>query len=75
MTALQFYTFFALLVFVYFIVRMALDSIEEEVDELIKKQKKLYMMVQDCNQRYEELKARVNNLEEKMIKAGEAYDG
>lgn len=71
MTALQFYTFLALLVFVYFIVRMALDSIEEEVEELIKKQKKLYMMVQDCNQRYEELKAIVNNLEERMIKAGD----
>lgn len=70
MTALQVCTFLALPVFVYFIARMALDSIEEVVGELIKKQKKLYMMVQDCNQRHEELKARVNNLEERMIKAG-----
>lgn len=70
MIALQFCTFLAPLVLIYFIARMALDSIEEEVDELIKKQKKLYMMVQDCDQRYEELKARVNNLEERMIKAG-----
>lgn len=63
MTALQFYAFLGLLVTIYFIAKMALNP-TEEVDELRKKQKELFMMVQDCNQRYEELKARVNNLEE-----------
>lgn len=67
MSELQLCAFLALLVIIYFIVRMALDEIEEEVDELTKKQKKLYMMVQDCNQRYEELKARVNYLEKETM--------
>ena len=68
MTALQFYAFLAFLVAVYFIIKMVLDpteEVEEEVDKLRKKQKELFMMVQDCNQRYEELKARVSNLERK----------
>ena len=64
MTASQFYAFLAFLAIVYLFIKIAQDP-TEEVDELRKKQKELYMMVQDCNQRYEELKARVNNLESK----------
>ena len=62
--ALMFYVFLSIsAVVLYFTIKLFLYP-GKDVDELREKQKELYMIMQECNQRYEELKARVHSLEE-----------
>lgn len=66
MDELIFYVFLSILtVVMYFTIKLFLYP-GKDVDELRAKQKELYMIMQECNQRYEELKARVNALEVKI---------
>ena len=64
MSMLQFYVIMASIFAIVMIVFAVMNAIKDEPAHS-KEWKDLYMMVQDCNQRYEELKARVNNLERK----------
>ena len=64
MDELIFYVFLSILtVVLYFTIKLFLYP-GKDVDELREKQKELYMIMQESNQRYEELKARVYTLEE-----------
>ena len=64
MSMLQFYVIMASIFAIVMIVFAVMNVIKDESAHS-KEWKELFMMVQDCNQRYEELKARVNNLESK----------
>ena len=66
MSMLQFYVVMAAIFAVVVITLAVLSFIRNQEPAHSKEWKELFMMVQDCNQRYEELKARVNNLERGM---------
>ena len=68
MSILQFYTVMAAIAAIVVITLAVLLFIQNDKPGHSKEWKDLYMMVQDCNQRYEELKARVNNLEEERVR-------
>ena len=64
MSVLQFYVIMAAIFSIVVITLAVLSYIKDEPAHS-KEWKDLFMMVQECNQRYEELKARVSNLESK----------
>lgn len=64
MSILQFFVVMAGIFSTAIITTAALDAMGDKPVRS-KEWKDLHMMVQDCNQRYEELNARVNNLERK----------
>lgn len=63
MSMLQFYVVMAAILAAVMITLAVMSFIRNQEPAHSKEWKDLFMMVQDCNQRYEELKARVNNLE------------
>ena len=64
MSILQFFVVMAGIFGTVIITTAALDAMGDKPVRS-KEWKDLHMMVQDCSQRYEELKARVDNLEKK----------
>lgn len=69
---LQFYAVMAA-IFAMVVITLAVLSFIKDDQHHSNEWKDLFMMVQDCNQGYEELNARVNYLE-RMIKAGGMND-